>query len=604
MKQLYSDTATQHRIAAVFAIAFASSVVVALAGVFVLDIRAARFAPAIAFDYLPDSTWPVRWLAGAIPAADQQQAAARQWLDLVLLFGALAAGIACLNALIGISAHANERRYETAVRGLVGASPRALRRAAFHGGLRNALAGVVAGAPLGIIAAIALRRAWPGALLSGSFGFFIASAFVLAILLCVLAARLNARRLRKTGWLGDALAPEARSMPGYGAEDLRALLTVAQLACAVALTITGGLVWSYAAAETTRASLSVPDRYVARATIDEHSTPQQRRAAFDKIAQAVSNESGVYAESIASPGALLGIGKVDKVLSACGRCMRAGMIAPLFPVETQQHVVGAGFFEVAGIALVRGREFGARVDDDENGVVISETFARLAFDDPNPIGKRIALGGLRGEWYRVIGVVADVPSTGLHKLEPDPLSYNKPGVSGVPAIYLSARAHPPATFDIIAHSKKPVVLAGFDFKPLGALLKTAVDEQEWFARVLLLLGTLLCAAALTGVFTATMLSVRSRRIEIAVRRSLGARRRDVWLLIYGAVASVTVRGIVVGVMLSLGLSRVLEPAVPGLPVFVWQVTAIVGGVFALAALLAAYQPARSALLSSPAHTEP
>jgi hypothetical protein len=604
MKRLHSDTATQHRIAAVFAIAFASSVVVALAGVFALDMRAARFAPAVTFDYLPDSTWPVKWLAGALPAGAQQQAAAQQWLDLVLLFGALAAGIACLNALIGIVAHANERRYETAVRGLVGAAPRQLRRSALAGALRNALSGVVAGAPVGIVAAITLRRAWPGAVMANSIAYFIIGAFVLAIALCALAAHMTGRRLKKTGWLGDALAPEARSMPGYGAEDLRSLLTAAQLACAVALTITGGLVWSYAAGETARAATAVPDRYVASVALDEHSTPQQRRAALVKISHTVGNESGVYAESIASPGALLGIGKIDNVLSECGRCMRSGLIAPIFPVRTQQHVVGAGFFEVAGIAIMRGHEFGVDADDDKDGVVISETFARLAFDDPNPIGRRIALGGYNGEWYRVIGVVADVQSTGLHKLEPDPLSYNKPGVYGVAAIYLSARTHPPAQFDVIAHSDKPVTLAGFSFIPLGDVFDSAVGTQAWFAQVLLLLGMLLCAAALTGVFTTTMLSVRSRRMEIAVRRSLGARRRDVWLLVYGAVVSVTLRGVATGVVLSIGVARLLEPAVPGLPVFVWPVTAIVCAAFALAALLAAVQPARSALLSSPAHAEP
>src|SRR5687768_10991562 len=109
---LVADTATRHRIAAVFALAFVAAAITALGAVFALDVRAGGFAPTITPDYLPDATWPAVWLPGAVSAAEQQRAAAAHWLRLILLFGGLAAVVAFVNALIGLVSHANERRYE------------------------------------------------------------------------------------------------------------------------------------------------------------------------------------------------------------------------------------------------------------------------------------------------------------------------------------------------------------------------------------------------------------------------------------------------------------------------------------------------------------
>jgi hypothetical protein len=583
------DSATHHRGAGVFALAFCAAAITSLAGVFAIDVLALRIAPLAIFETIPDSSWPAQWLSGAVSAEWQQNAAVQQWMNIILIFGGLTAAVACINALIGFVSHANERRYETALRGLLGASPVCMRRTFLRDAVLNATLGGGIGVLAGSMIALVLRRllnaetsalnAWP----------------VLALAVCFAvagyASRIAAGRMKRHGWMGDALAPESRTIPGFGAEDLRALLTTAQLACAVALTIVSVLVWSYASTAGGAGSSTRSDRYVARA-----------HGSHDPILAAV-RAAGSHAESIASPGALLGIGKIDRVVSDCGRCTRANMYAPMFTVETQHHVVGDGFFRVAGIPVRHGKEF-AHDADVPRTVVVNETFAREAFQGQHAVGKRILIGGFQnGTWYKVIGVVADVRIEGLQFLEPEAGVTSGPVRPGyAPAIYFSASEHPPTNFDVIVQAPAQPVLAGLSFEPLARVIARAREPQNIFARVLTILGMLLGAAAVLGSFTATMLSVRARTMEIALRRAVGARRSDIRRLVYARVLGVTLRGIAIGAVVSVALTRALEVFVPGLPAFDTRIAAGIGAAFFVIALAAALLPLRSALRIAPAQT--
>lgn len=594
---LQSDLATQHRAAAAVALGFAAAAITSLAGVLALDVAGRRLLPTFALELLPDSTWTAPWLPGALTAARQQQAAADQWLHVILVFGALTVTIACINALIGLWSHGNERRYETAVRAIVGASPRQLRLSLLRNALLNAGIGALVGVPAGIIAALAMRGMWePNPTVQTTTPAWAVLAISLCVTVGALAAHVTSARFKRPGWMGDALAPEARTVPGWGAEDLRGLLAGAQLACAVALTTVSLLVWG---AQSVQSGTERAQRHsvsVARVSLPESLSPSERRHAYATILASVSAANGVAAESIASPGALLGLGKIDKVIAECGRCARAGMLMPIFPLETQHHVVSAGFFRTAGIAVTRGREFDAG-EPDQHIVVVNDSFARLAFQQQDPIGKRIRVGGFEGDWYHVIGTVADIPITGLHFLESDPAGVDAPIEPGyAPAIYFSSATYAPATFDVVVRARgEQLALAGFDFQPLARVLALARAPQTSFARVLTLLGLLLCGAAALGTFTTTMLNVKSRREEIALRRALGARRRDVWRLVYASVARTAAWGAVAGAIVSAALARVLEVFVPSLPVIDLGIAVAACATFVAIALLAALLPVREAL---------
>lgn len=598
---LHSDIATRHRISGVFALTLAAAAIAALSGVFVLS--PTQLQPTVQVPLLPDARWPAQWLPGTMSAAAQQNAAAEQWLHAILVFGVITALVAALNALIGLLSHANDRRYESAVRGMLGAAPSTLRRYYTTNAITNAFIGVSVGAPLGVGLGLLLLRMWSGAHVAAQPAGWIIVVLLACSGIALVSAFLTGLRFRRLGWLGDALMPESRTLPGPGAEDLRALLTTAQLAGAIAITALGALVWSYTTPGTTAESSFAGDRYVARVHLPSGYTSAQRARTTAALLQRMQNTNGVRAESIASPGALLGQGRIDKVISHCGRCARALMLTPLFPVETQQHVVGSHFFQVAGVPVLLGREFQQGADDGD-AVVINQSFARLAFDDPVPLGKRITVGGIRGKSYHVIGVVADIPTIGLHSLEPEPGSLTaQMYVPHAPAIYFSASTHPPLNFDVIAQAPRPITFAGLSFAPLASMLREARAPAQWFAKTVALFGILLCAIALAGTMISSMLSVESRRAEIGLRRALGARRRDIRWLIARRTATLVTRGTMLGVILSFTLARALEPFVPGLPVFNWSTTVAVSLGFASITFAASLLALRQALRIPPARAE-
>ncbi|HUP88594.1 MAG TPA: FtsX-like permease family protein [Longimicrobiales bacterium] len=454
---------------------------------------------------------------GAIMTIPKQQIVPAQLQHMLVIFAGVAAAAAFANALIGLVAYANDRRYEVAVHGLIGAPARVLRREYVRKGYINACIALLIGVPLGAF----VVRAWRTDMALLAAG--------IALAISYFAASISSARYKKPGWLGDALSPEARTIPGYGAEDLRAFLNTAQLSAAIALSIVGVLIWS---------ATALPEG------------PQARNDVF------VARAHGTYvktldAETIASPGALLGVGDMPKVLTKCGRCFRGNMILPFLPVEAQQHNVGPGFFAIAGVRVLHGREFNA---DDVDSVIVNHAFVQNGFDTSSPIGRAIQVGGLSGKWYKIVGVVDDIPTVGINIIEAVP---NAPVhlANHIPAIYFLADPAKLPAYDVVVKSPARPLQAGLAFEPLAAVFERAMASQRWFAKMIMLVGALMCAATLGGSVITLLLSVQSRREEFAIRRAVGARRWDIRMLVFRSTGAMLLRALIIGAALGAALSR-------------------------------------------------
>ena len=98
-------------------------------------------------------------------------------------------------------------------------------------------------------------------------------------------------------------------------------------------------------------------------------------------------------------------------------------VAPADRPSAAYRAVSAGYFRTLRIPLVRGR---ALTEDDREDsplvVVVNEASARAFWPNQDPIGRRIRWAtGIRPfdePWHTVVGVVADVRSSGLDKPEP------------------------------------------------------------------------------------------------------------------------------------------------------------------------------------------
>jgi len=100
--------------------------------------------------------------------------------------------------------------------------------------------------------------------------------------------------------------------------------------------------------------------------------------------------------------------------------------------------------------------------------------------------------------------------------------------------------------------------------------------------------------AVIGLYGVMSLAVTARTSEIGLRMALGAQRGNVIGMILRRVLSTTAVGLAVGVAASLGLSRLVQSMVFGLPVRDPGTLILAAAVLLAAALVAGYLPARNA----------
>lgn len=127
----------------------------------------------------------------------------------------------------------------------------------------------------------------------------------------------------------------------------------------------------------------------------------------------------------------------------------------------------------------------------------------------------------------------------------------------------------------------------------------------WLAerRFLLLLVGVFAAAALAlaaiGIYGVVAFSVARRTQEIGVRMALGAQRGDVLRLVIGEGARMAAFGVAIGILASLGVTRLLSSLLFGIGTTDPLTFASIAVLLCLVALAASYIPARRAMRVDP-----
>jgi putative ABC transport system permease protein len=105
--------------------------------------------------------------------------------------------------------------------------------------------------------------------------------------------------------------------------------------------------------------------------------------------------------------------------------------------------------------------------------------------------------------------------------------------------------------------------------------------------------------AAIGIYGVASTLVLSRTHEIGVRMALGAQRRDVIRLVVGKGLVLSISGLVVGLVLALGLVRVMSSALEGMVDSGASLFVVVAGAVLAVSLLGSYVPARRAARVDP-----
>jgi putative ABC transport system permease protein len=273
--------------------------------------------------------------------------------------------------------------------------------------------------------------------------------------------------------------------------------------------------------------------------------------------------------------------------------------------QVQCNLVSLDYFGVLGIQLRAGRSFTEQ--DDEKAplvVIINEALARLYFSGEDPIGKRIELEGA-GRWGTIVGIVGDVKRFG-------------PEAEVLPEIYRlysqSKSYWPPFIFLAVRTAGNPLDYVAAIRDQIGELRATepiremTTMEQRLAEPVaprrfqIVLFGIFALVALLlaaVGIYGVISYSVSRRTHEIGIRMALGARSRNVLLMIISQGVRLVLVGVIIGLATAFALTRVLKSLLFDLSATDPATFAVIASLLLGVALLACYLPARRATRVDP-----
>jgi predicted permease len=268
--------------------------------------------------------------------------------------------------------------------------------------------------------------------------------------------------------------------------------------------------------------------------------------------------------------------------------------------------IDAGYFKTMGIPLLAGRDFTPGDTADAPKVaIVSERIVRECFPGGagEALGRRVRLSD-RGEWLTVVGVVADIRQMGLDR-EVQPMLYvpfqqERGGL--VRFVSFVARTTTPAR--VVDGIRAEIHRAAPDLPIESALtmdeaVAASVAPPRFRMSLLVLFATAATLIATCGIYGLMAYAVTQRRREIGVRMALGAERRDLLRLVLTRALRVVVAGLIVGLVVAAGVTRVLQAFLFGVtptdPIAFTIVTLLLMAV----GLMAAWLPARRATRIDP-----
>ena len=279
------------------------------------------------------------------------------------------------------------------------------------------------------------------------------------------------------------------------------------------------------------------------------------------------------------------------------------------PPPAHTRGVTDGYFEAMGMRLVEGRTIERRDHEDRTGVVVvSKALAETWWPGESALGKGIYPGIEDSPpWYRIVGVVGDVPTNRLtgkrEEIVYEPMigrdeSVHVPRsmsfavkVSGHPEDWASAIRSEVAALD----PNLPIA----EVRTLEALVADARAPTA-FATVLLGIAAVVALVlGAIGVYGVQSYMVSQRTGEIGVRMALGATAAHVSGMILRRGATVAIAGVVIGWVGALGMTRWMESLLVGVPPRDIGTYAAVSVALVSVSIVASYLPARRASRQDP-----
>jgi predicted permease len=331
-----------------------------------------------------------------------------------------------------------------------------------------------------------------------------------------------------------------------------------------------------------------------------YSTDVQRVAFHDAVLDRISAIPGVHTAGTVGYGLPFGGGGIQ------GDFTIHGQPEPPPGITASKLVVSPNYFRALGIALRDGREFNERdTGSSEPVVIVSQSFARRFWPGQPALGQKINPGFRGTGWCSVVGVVGDVKQESLASDAPltiyMPYSQGPSFLLTFMAIAVRTDADPSSMINAVRGQVQSVdpEIPVFGASSMEKLISKSVSEPRFNSVLLASFAGLALILAAVGIYGVIAYSVTQRTHEIGIRMALGAGPHSMTTLIVGEGAVLALRGIAIGIVASLVLTRLIAS-------FLFGVTATDPATFCgvsllltLVALAGCYVPARRAARVDP-----
>jgi putative ABC transport system permease protein len=280
--------------------------------------------------------------------------------------------------------------------------------------------------------------------------------------------------------------------------------------------------------------------------------------------------------------------------------------------------ISPGFLRTLGTPLLVGRDVDwAELHDQRNVALISEGFAREAWNSVEAaVGKRIDVGA-DGSWVDVIGVVADVYHYGVDQPAPEtvywparPQELLAGGAYSAPRVVVFAlRSDRTGAESMIADIRRAVAEVAPDvvITQIGTLEQILRDHPSMARRsfsltLLEIAGAMALLLSIVGIYGVLAYAVVQRRREVGIRVALGAAPSAVKSMFVYRGMILSGIGIAFGTVAAAGLTQLMSSLLFGVKPLDIATFVTAAAFLAVAALVASYMPARRATTIDPMET--
>jgi predicted permease len=537
--------------------------------------------------------------------------------SLYLLLGAVGFVllIACVNVANLLLVRAASRQKEIAVRVAMGASRWRMTRQLLTESICLATTGGALGLLLAYWGTDALVKAVPGSLPRAEVVsmdlWVLGFTFGVSFLTGVLFGLAPALRAAKTD-VQTTLKDQTRGRTG-GHHRVQGALVIAELGLALVLLVCAGLtIRSAALLKDVNPGFQVKNALTFNVSISSvsYATPTRVRTYFREVLRRLEALPGVQAASVSSDLPMRDDSETFFYVAGRPKPTTEQMPWAMF------YLVSPGYREAMGLQLIKGRFFTAR--DNETGplaVVIDDAMARGLFPNEDPIGKSVIIPFSQLDQPReIVGIVNHVKHTGLAQdatalikyqfympFDQIPDAFYGEITHGSLSLIVRTASDPGATGTSVIETVRdldkdqPV----FGLEPMDQLIEESMASQRFATLLLGIFAGIALVLGSVGIYGVMSYLVTERTHEMGIRMALGATGNNVMGLVLKYGLRLAIAGLGLGLVASIGLTRLLSSLLFGVSATDPATLVAVGLLLVGVAMLACYIPARRATRVDP-----